>query len=300
MQKESPDIVHILRIAGWMWLSYILALVVTDLVMYSDAPRSMLGVFYLTCGAEALLFLGLSYWSLAQKILKRYFIPLMLLTISALPIATGRIWMPPLPPGPMSNIEGMTLRLLPVLFIGMVLTAWQYSWFVIALYALGTALLEVAILLVLPPAQADATKAAVFVAIIRSVSFLIVGYFISRLMQRLRVQQQELAQVNTRLVNYASTLEQLTISQERNRMARELHDTLAHTLTGLSVQLETVKAYWDVQPETARQLLDQALSATRSGLDETRRALKALRASPLEDMGLLLALCKLAEDASER
>ena len=73
---------------------------------------------------------------------------------------------------------------------------------------------------------------------------------------------------------------QLATSRERNRLARELHDTLAHTLSGLSVQLETIKAYWDVDSQMARSSLDKSLEVAHSGLEETRRALKALRASP--------------------
>lgn len=83
-------------------------------------------------------------------------------------------------------------------------------------------------------------------------------------------------------------------------MARELHDTLAHTLSGLIVQLETVKAYLDVEPETAEALLDESLIHSRYGLDETRRALSELRATPLDDLGLMLALQRLAESAAER
>ena len=114
-------------------------------------------------------------------------------------------------------------------------------------------------------------------------------------MTRLREQGELLRQANAQLTHYASTLENLTVSRERNRMARELHDTLAHTLTGLSVTLETVKAYWDVDEDKARGLLDKSLETTRTGVEETRRALKSLRASPLEDMGLTLAIQKMAE-----
>ena len=83
-------------------------------------------------------------------------------------------------------------------------------------------------------------------------------------------------------------------------MARELHDTLAHTLSALSVQLETAKAYRDVDPAATAAILDTSLAATRSGLQETRQALKSLRASPLEDMGLSLALRQLATETAER
>jgi len=86
--------------------------------------------------------------------------------------------------------------------------------------------------------------------------------------------------------------------RERSRIAQELHDTLSHTLSGLSVQLETMKAYWDIDPSTARKRLDKSLIAIRSGLEETRRILTALRAKPLEDLGLPNAIKQLAQEAS--
>ena len=138
------------------------------------------------------------------------------------------------------------------------------------------------------------------IVLIQTVVFLVVGFSISFLMSRLRAQQQSLEAANNRLTQYASTLEQLATSRERNRLALELHDTLAHTLSGLSVQMETIKAYWDVDRPAARAILEKSLAATHLGLEETRRALKALRASPLEDMGLPLALRKMVEDAASR
>jgi signal transduction histidine kinase len=81
-------------------------------------------------------------------------------------------------------------------------------------------------------------------------------------------------------------------------LARELHDTLAHTLSGMAVQLEAAKTSWDADPAEARALLEQSLKTTRSGLTETRRALQALRAAPLEDLGLVLAVRALAESVA--
>ena len=124
------------------------------------------------------------------------------------------------------------------------------------------------------------------------------GFPISFLMGRLREQQRSLEEANKRLTHYASTLEKLATSRERNRLARELHDTLAHTLSGLSVQLEAVDAYWVVDPKTSRSLLDQSLSVAHTGLEETRRALKALRASPLDDLGLTLALTSMVKETT--
>jgi len=95
-------------------------------------------------------------------------------------------------------------------------------------------------------------------------------------------------------------VEQLSVSRERNRLARELHDTLAHTLSGLAVQLDALASLWQPEPPRARQILDHALATARDGLDETRRVLQDLRAAPLEDLGLALAIRYLAENAAAR
>jgi len=61
-----------------------------------------------------------------------------------------------------------------------------------------------------------------------------------------------------------------------------------------------MRAVWDAESGDARALLDQALATTRTGLTEARRALHDLRASPLDDRGLPLALRHLAESVAER
>lgn len=300
MPHNSLNPSRILHTAAWTWLAYLFMLAIVDGYLYGEAPSFVPLHYYLVNVSLALLFLGLSYWSWLRRKLAGFYTPVMVFLISGATIIANRLWIPPLPQAPLSNIEGLALRLLPVLFIGLVITAWHYSGLVVALFALGTFVLEIAILELRPPPQLPGLQAVIFVAIVRSVSFLVVGYFIHHLMRQLRVQQAQLAEANAQLVHYSSTIEHLTTSRERNRLARELHDTLAHTLSGLSVQLETAEAYWDVDPKTTRRLLAESLAATRSGLDETRRALKALRASPIDDLGLLLAMQQLAESAAER
>jgi signal transduction histidine kinase len=134
----------------------------------------------------------------------------------------------------------------------------------------------------------------------RTIIFLFTGYVLTRLMSAQRAQRSKLAEANHQLVHYAATAEQLAVSRERNRLARELHDTVAHTLSALSVQLEAVDSAWDHAPEQARTILQKAQGGTRNGLTETRRALQALRASPLEDLGLVRALQELAESSAAR
>ena len=83
-------------------------------------------------------------------------------------------------------------------------------------------------------------------------------------------------------------------------MARELHDTLAHSLSGVIVQLEAAEALWDVNLAGARKMVEHVHQSARSGLTEVRRALNSLRASPLDDLGLALALSDLAESVAAR
>ena len=105
---------------------------------------------------------------------------------------------------------------------------------------------------------------------------------------------------NLRLSQQALVQDQLAVSRERNRLARELHDTLAHTLSGLTVQLEAIHTILETEQKEVNDMLEKALFTARNGLEETRRALKALRAEPLEDLGLQLALKNLVSNTQSR
>jgi signal transduction histidine kinase len=234
-----------------------------------------------------------------QEQLGRAFYPLLLLAISAAPIIINVLIVPRFPSGPLANAEGMALRQLPVLFLALALVAWQYQLHYVIFFSIATTGLELGLISTLG-IRNQGPQVLIFIAIIRTISFMALGVFINLLVTRLREQQESLRQANANLTHYASTLEQLTVSRERNRLARELHDTLAHSLTAISVSLETAKAYFDIDSNKTRGLLDKSLEATHSGIDETRRALKSLRSSVLEDMGLGLALKRLAESSASR
>ena len=177
--------------------------------------------------------------------------------------------------------------------------AWKYRFGQVVFFSFLATAFELALITVNPFENRN-VAVYVFIAIIRTISFIAVGFFISFLVSRLREQRESLRGANANLTHYASTLAQLTVSRERNRLARELHDTLAHSLTAISVSLETAKAYFDIDPEQSREMIDISLESTRKGVDETRRALKALRSSDLVDMGLRLAVKKAAESAASR
>ncbi len=87
--------------------------------------------------------------------------------------------------------------------------------------------------------------------------------------------------------------------EERNRLAREIHDTLAQGLTAVSLQLESADALLDdeANPHRIRKVVRQALALTRANLEEARRSVLDLRAAPLEGRTLTEALQLLVEQA---
>ena len=196
----------------------------------------------------------------------------------------------------------------PFFYVLLILVAWQYDFKAVLLFTLGTSGFEIVLNLLFPeqalyidPLEGVSSQMIAMGSIIlRTVSFLIIGFVITRLMSAQRKQRKALADANIKLVQYAATVEQLTISRERNRLSRELHDTLAHTLSALVVQLDALMAVWEPIPERAQEMLEKMLETTRRGLEETRRSLKDLRAAPLEDMGLALAMRALAKDFAAR
>jgi signal transduction histidine kinase len=299
MRNNGFDHLRIMQTAAWMWIIYLASQAIIDSFIYLGRLDTPILRYYAVNFLPTLVFLGLAYSSWLKKH-ARSTTTLMVLIITGVPILANYVFDIKLPQAPLSNLEGMVLRQLPVLMIGLVLVAWHYNLFIMVIYTIAINLGELSIVFLLNRLADPRLEAFYFIILIKTVCFLIVGLFTNQLITTLRSQQEALKSANQKLSHHASTLENLTVSRERNRLSRELHDTVVHTLSGLSVQLETIKAYWDVDSATSRSLLAQSLETTRSGLQETRRALKALRASPLDDLGLVLALEKLIENAAER
>jgi two-component system NarL family sensor kinase len=90
--------------------------------------------------------------------------------------------------------------------------------------------------------------------------------------------------------------------KERNRLAREIHDTLAQTLSAITLHLETLEALIESGAEQVQlqNSVARALSLARSGLEEARRSVLDLRAAPLEGKTLAAALATLAEEWTDR
>ena len=317
----EPGLLAVFRVYAAAWLIFSLVGVVT----FGIVPGTRLQHLFpypLLAVVESLFLLGYLSWPWLERKLGGAFLPI------ALIIATL---------GPMLEfIYGLNLsvgdeltsvRLLAsqwqlalILFVPLIILSWQYNFRVVVGYTLFLAASDVALagyfwqtaLLSLPPdlsssLQNNFLRISLFflgprlsVMVLRTFSYLLAGYAITRLVSEQRKQNAELSEANRQIALQNEELEQLTLTRERNRLAREMHDTLAHTLSALAVQLEAVSTLWNSDPGKAHEMLNGSLAMTRDGLNEARRAILALRTAPLDDLGFHLALTNLARSVSER
>lgn len=291
----EPGLLSTFRLYIFVRLGVILATAGIYLSWYGFLQPLLAPYLALFLGDVAFMLVFIS-WPWLRRRLGRAYLPLALLVASAGPIVEGRYLFAQYP-----HIQlARQWMVFPFLSVPLILTAWQYRFRQVIIFCLGTALLDIAILMALPRGGEAGVLSEAEAILARTVFFALVGYIVSNLMLAQRRQRQELAEANRQVVRYASTLEQLAVTQERNRLARELHDTLAHTLSGLAVQLEAILTVWRDMPPRAEAMLRHALESARIGLEETRRALRDLRTAPLESLGLALAVRQLAEEAAAR
>jgi signal transduction histidine kinase len=99
--------------------------------------------------------------------------------------------------------------------------------------------------------------------------------------QRGRIEMEKLAQqltdANQHLSDYAKQVKGLTITQERNRFAREIHDGLGHYLTTINMQIKAAQAIMKKDPRQADQLLEKAEQLSSEALLDVRNSVESLR-----------------------
>lgn len=97
----------------------------------------------------------------------------------------------------------------------------------------------------------------------------------------------------------AAHAEALAVAEERNRLAREMHDTLGHRLTVAAVQLEGAQKLVNRDPAKAVQMIGTVREQVLEGLTELRRTVAALRTPLEEDLPLRMALTRLTSNFME-
>ena len=293
----EPGLLRLFRYFSLIGLIYFSARWVYDDVRFTrTALIAVPSVYYVM--VHGLLFLSLSFPWLERKLKGRFF-PLILIIYTLAMV--GGSWLYLLEPDRgITHFISQSYSLVPILIVPVVFIAWQYDFNAVLIYTMITNLSDFIItFLIIGHISLDSLP-LLALPVIRAFTFALVGFLVSQLNEKQREQKHKLVLANMQLGQYANTLESLATSRERNRLARELHDTLAHTLSGISVNLEALKTMVPEGETEANAMLDNSLSAARRGLAGTRRALKDLRAQPLEDLGLELALQSLVESLAER
>jgi signal transduction histidine kinase len=97
---------------------------------------------------------------------------------------------------------------------------------------------------------------------------------------------EELQAANQRLRENAVQAEELAVTKERNRVAREIHDGLGHFLTTIHMEIQAARAVMASDPSKALLMLEKAQTLSEEALTDVRSSVGALRASPEENLPL--------------
>jgi signal transduction histidine kinase len=120
---------------------------------------------------------------------------------------------------------------------------------------------------------------------------------ITELLQREQQLRRDLAEAHAQLREYATQAERLATAQERNRLARDIHDGLGHSLTVVQMQVKAARAVLPADPAKADEVLAKAQQQSEEALGAVRRSVRALR-EPRSTGPLPEALSALAAEAS--
>lgn len=105
----------------------------------------------------------------------------------------------------------------------------------------------------------------------------------------------DLEAAHAELQRYAGRVRELTLADERTRIAREIHDSVGHRLTAVKLQAETAVKMAEKRPEKARYQMELARDLASEAYDEVRRSVRALKPPPAEERsgaGALRALVR--------
>ena len=123
-------------------------------------------------------------------------------------------------------------------------------------------------------------------------------YILSAITERHRIEEElRMAfQANRELNSYLALSEKIAEDRERKRIAREIHDTLGHALTGISAGIDAVKVVVDIDTNRAKEQLNNVSVVVRDGIRDVRGSLNKLRPGALENNTLKEALIKIIRE----
>ncbi|MDO4266061.1 MAG: sensor histidine kinase [Eubacteriales bacterium] len=118
----------------------------------------------------------------------------------------------------------------------------------------------------------------------------------NELYTKLAAANENLQRANEELESIMEENTKMAEVKERNRIAREIHDTMGHTLTGLAAGIDACIALSDTSPELVKQQLQILSEVSRKGISDVRHSVSELRPDALERLNLEAAIRQLVED----
>lgn len=119
---------------------------------------------------------------------------------------------------------------------------------------------------------------------------------INELYAKLSRANADLKQANEELSDIMEQNTKMAEVRERNRIAREIHDTMGHTLTGITAGIDACIALSDSAPELVKPQLQVLAEVSRKGISDVRHSMNELRPDALERLNLEAAIRQLVED----
>ncbi|MCX7920821.1 MAG: histidine kinase [Clostridia bacterium] len=108
-----------------------------------------------------------------------------------------------------------------------------------------------------------------------------------KLLTELNIKNTELSDINKQLEDHLKTVEELAIAKERNRVAREVHDTLGHTLTLLIMLMKACRIECDSNLEETKIKLSEGIQIAQEGLQELRHSISSLFSEDMQNQNII-------------
>lgn len=122
-----------------------------------------------------------------------------------------------------------------------------------------------------------------------------------RLYDKLRVSEENLIEANNRLEEYLSSIEELTIVKERNRISREIHDSVGHALSTAMIQLSAMEVIASKEGSVLKETIIGLRSFINDSFKDVKRAVKELKSDEYDNYRGIIRiqdLCKNFEKMS--
>lgn len=119
------------------------------------------------------------------------------------------------------------------------------------------------------------------------------------LYEQLKLSKQQLTKKNSELNQYSKSLKDLTLLKERNRISREIHDSVGHSLSTIIIQLDAIEKVLHTDEKRASEMILNLRSFSKSGLEDIRNVLKELKPKDYSEYEIILKIEELVNNFME-